>query len=310
MIDPIKKFLVAEWRKNITPAQIRRALQRKAPNLRVVENRYNGALQRIQLRINKDVRKAIEPLRKETIRQDAFDPVDALFGDIAKGILEIIESAFTQNVIFQASDATQAVNYRKYDTKLYNQIGINSAAPTELTEEMITNWIRRNTELITNVNAKQLTQLQGLFRDEAFTSIRAKDLNARINKIFKGTRNNVSLIASDQVQKLNGQLDEFKQTSAGIDGYYWSTSLDERVRTSHASRHGQFYRWNAPPPDGHPGQPIRCRCDAEPAVDKLLLSRKELKEEEAKQSEVFAKQRKQGIKLSAEGPIGGRRRKK
>jgi SPP1 gp7 family putative phage head morphogenesis protein len=303
MPDPLQTFLIAERRKRVTPSEVRRALGRKAPNLKVVENRYNAALQRVQVRINRQVREAIQPLIAETLRQDAFDPVDDLFDALAKGVLNIINSALMINIFDSAADATQAVNFRKYDTKLYNTIGINNVSATA-TDEMITNWIRRNTQLITNVNAKQLASLQGLFRDSAFTQVRASELQGAISKIFRGTRSNVKLIALDQVQKLNGQLDQMKQQDAGVEGYYWRTSRDERVRASHAAREGNFYTWDSPPPGGqHPGQEVMCRCDAEPAVDKLLFSGKELREEQARLRVENAELKRQAIARSAKGPL-------
>ena len=39
------------------------------------------------------------------------------------------------------------------------------------------------------------------------------------------------------------------------------------VHGNHWEREGQEFRWDQPPEDGHPGQPIECRCSAEPIID-------------------------------------------
>jgi SPP1 gp7 family putative phage head morphogenesis protein len=303
--DLVTSFLIQERRRHVTTAQARSAIGRRAPSLKTVETRYNGALQRAQVIINRQVRIAIEPLKKETLRQDAtLDPIDALFRDLAEGILEIINGALVQTAITTTAHATDAVNSRKYDISIYRQLGLN-AVPAEL----IDNWIKRNTDLITNTNAKQLRDLQGLFRDNAFSGIRATELEERINDIFRGTRKNIALIAQDQVQKLNGQLDQLKQTEAGIDGYYWRTSRDERVRSSHASREGQFFLWDKPPSGGHPGQDIRCRCDAEPALESLLFEGRELKQERKRIEAENTAKRAEAVRKSKIGPLKKKRRK-
>lgn len=39
--------------------------------------------------------------------------------------------------------------------------------------------------------------------------------------------------------------------------------LDERERAHHVDREGKQFDWDNPPDDGHPGEPILCRCYAE-----------------------------------------------
>lgn len=93
--------------------------------------------------------------------------------------------------------------------------------------------------------------------------VKGKDLTAK-------TKNRARLIASDQVGKLNGELTELRQTNLGVESYTWRTSLDERVRPTHDDREGKVYKWTDPPPDGNPGESIRCRCYASPLFDDIF----------------------------------------
>lgn len=77
------------------------------------------------------------------------------------------------------------------------------------------------------------------------------------------------LIARDQVNKFFGNLAKLRQEDLGVKAYIWRTSLDERVRPSHAAREGKRFSWDNPPEDGHPGQPINCRCVADPVLEEL-----------------------------------------
>ena len=65
-------------------------------------------------------------------------------------------------------------------------------------------------------------------------------------------------------------MTQARQMKLGIERYRWRTAGDTRVRTEHAMREGQIFSWDRPPPDGHPGQPINCRCYAEPVIEDVL----------------------------------------
>jgi SPP1 gp7 family putative phage head morphogenesis protein len=103
---------------------------------------------------------------------------------------------------------------------------------------------------------------------------------------FRKTKTRAKLIARDQVNKLNGQLTEMRQTELGITQYIWRTSVDERVRENHKVMEGKTCRWDnsAVYKSGgkwisrssiggvelHPGQDYQCRCYAEADFSTLL----------------------------------------
>lgn len=103
----------------------------------------------------------------------------------------------------------------------------------------------------------------------------SKSLAGRIQNLGNMTKERASFIARDQTAKLNSVLAEARQTDAGIETYTWRTAGDRRVvgapggpwkpskqHGNHWDRDGKVYSWKNPPPDGHPGQPIGCRCFA------------------------------------------------
>jgi len=55
-----------------------------------------------------------------------------------------------------------------------------------------------------------------------------------------------------------------RQQSVGLEEYTWRTVGDSDVRSEHQAREGKRFRYDNPPPDGHPGTPWGCRCFAEP----------------------------------------------
>lgn len=74
------------------------------------------------------------------------------------------------------------------------------------------------------------------------------------------------LIARDQTGKLYGQLNADRQKSLGVTQFIWRTMLDNRVRSEHEDREGETYDYSDPPDGELPGEPILCRCFAEPVI--------------------------------------------
>ncbi len=108
-----------------------------------------------------------------------------------------------------------------------------------------------------------------------------RSLLEQIQHLGQVDRKRARLIARDQTSKLTGVLNRTRQNSIGISEYIWRTVKDNRVvgkpggrypkpskaHGNHYERDGKVFRWDSPPPDGHPGWAIQCRCYAEPVVD-------------------------------------------
>lgn len=106
-------------------------------------------------------------------------------------------------------------------------------------------------------------------------------LSNRLARIGTLSQREAKRIARDQTSKLCTSLNAIRQQDAGINRYTWRNSQDQRVvgnpaglypqgnavHGDHWQREGQEFRWDQPPEDGHPGQPIHCRCTAEPIID-------------------------------------------
>jgi len=139
-------------------------------------------------------------------------------------------------------------------------------------EALLLEKIDENVNLIKTLQPQYLEQVreavtEGLNRGDDFFSIRE-----RLEQIES---TNVSyrpkLIARDQMNKLTGDLNMFRQMDLGIREYVWRTVGDSAVRPSHKANNGKTFSWGSPPPStGHPGHDINCRCTAEPVFDKWL----------------------------------------
>jgi len=126
-------------------------------------------------------------------------------------------------------------------------------------------WARENVALIKTMEADMFADLEA----EVLKAVAQgrTDLAKILEQRFGVAENRAKLIARDQVAKLNGKITEHRQTSLGIKKYQWSSSGDERVRKTHRALDGKVFEWSDPPPEGHPGMPIACRCTAEAVIE-------------------------------------------
>lgn len=105
----------------------------------------------------------------------------------------------------------------------------------------------------------QKTLLAGLERGVGVKQM-ARDLQKEVGM----SRNRALLIASNEMGNAAAYAAEHAAKEMGVTHYRWKTCRDRRVRDIHRARNNRVYAWAEPPSDGHPGQPIRCRCLAAP----------------------------------------------
>lgn len=124
-----------------------------------------------------------------------------------------------------------------------------------------------NLKLITNLTEDMFNRVGAIVKENL--AGRVEDLAGELQDGLDFSRARANLIARDQTLKLNGQLTRVRQQNSGIQEYIWTTSRDERVRPEHAELDGQTFRWDNPPPPGHPGEDYQCRCTAYPVIPGL-----------------------------------------
>lgn len=121
-----------------------------------------------------------------------------------------------------------------------------------------------NIRLVENAGRAYADDVRDIFEDPDNTGRTVDDLADMLVQRGNVSESRAELIARDQTLKLNGQVNQIRQTAAGIASYVWSTSHDERVRPEHAELDGQEFTWasGGAPDIGHPGEDIMCRCVA------------------------------------------------
>lgn len=134
----------------------------------------------------------------------------------------------------------------------------------------IEEFTRENVALIRTIPEQFFSDLEKNIAREVADGARFDKLAEIIEERYGIAENRAEFIARDQVSKFQGDLNRVRQQDLGIDKFIWRTSNDERVRPEHEARNGKTYKWSDPPDGETPGEPINCRCYAEPVLDDLL----------------------------------------
>jgi SPP1 gp7 family putative phage head morphogenesis protein len=204
----------------------------------------------------------------EVIRSDAFDDdIDSTFSEMERYLIGLLGlDAFGLIANYTANDVF-AFNQSKYDRGIYGAMGLNNISNSDLAR-MRTSWVKENVSLITAANTEQLSKVENIFRRASRDGMSRELIKDQVRRALATSESRAALIADDQIYKLDGQVDKFKQESAGLTTYIWRTMLDNRVRPKHRSLEGKRRSWKNDSP--HPGQEVRCRCFAQPDIKRFF----------------------------------------
>jgi SPP1 gp7 family putative phage head morphogenesis protein len=233
----------------------------------------------VQYIVKRDIVPALPRLLDERgpTRTDSADDIEAAFAAAAaaasKGLPEKTIEATAQATAIRVSEWSAD----QFQQQIQRVVQVNLYDDQSGLAQHLDLFVADNVKLIKSVAFGQLDDLKGVVTRGARAGLHHTEVAKQIQHQFGVTKNRAALIASDQIGKLNGELNQLRQTNLGVRRYRWSTSQDERVRHDHAALEGTIQEWKKPPvvnqrtgERGHPGQPVRCRCSAIPIIDDLL----------------------------------------
>lgn len=185
------------------------------------------------------------------------------FEDLRVWLLGFLGTGSTLPSIKQIMLAVDRFNRKQFHAVFRSVFGVDIFTTEPFLADLLAAWEAENIKLIKSIPSQYLDQLHGKIVAAVRAGKSSKMIAEVVRETFDLPRNRAKLIARDQIGKLNGQLTMARQKNIGVKSYVWRTSLDERVREEHKHREGEKFSWDEPPKDGHPGNPINCRCSAE-----------------------------------------------
>lgn len=210
---------------------------------------------------------------------------DATGGDVDKAIAELeleVDLAIPETLIEMEAQKHVIRVTKEQGAELQKQVhqvaAINLYDDHPGLAEHLEVAVADNVRLIKDLSKQQLKDMAGIITRGARQGLHHTVIASQLEDRFKLSKKRAALIATDQTGKLNGELNAIRQQNLGVRRYRWSTSKDERVRASHRALEGTIQRWDKPPvvdprtgARGHPGQPVRCRCQPIPIIDDVLV---------------------------------------
>lgn len=213
-----------------------------------------------------------------------------LIGRVLTGIVPILlargarRDAVSLSELWQTLQTTQRP--KAVLTKLFNQVnaetdralaarlpGLPIAAVVRNGAQLEEQWIRKNTDLLV-AGPRVQRAVEAVIAQPLDRGLSVREIQKQLETKLGVEARRAELIARDQTLKLAGQLQQARQTGAGIRRYVWTTSEDERVRPDHAKLDGTIQSWDAPPVvdqrtgrRAHPGGDFQCRCSPDPILD-------------------------------------------
>ncbi len=203
-------------------------------------------------------------------QDDANDELQAILNGISVEFGRRLTEDEIRRVTRFVGSQVSGFNLNQNDKVLRTVLGVDVFRSEPWVQSQINSFVTQNAKLIKSLEGQYLKDIELIVMQGVRQGITAKEVSKTIRNRFGVTKSRSELIARDQIGKLNGQMTGIRQQDIGVKSYIWRTSLDERVRPSHVSLENKVFSWTKPPPEGHPGEPINCRCYAEPVLEDLI----------------------------------------
>ena len=258
--------------------------------------RYPKSLEREYQRTLRAVVKSLSETTRQHFDQTLYDAEQQVDqASTSERIVQFIQDLYERNGVTLAAItkakriAMQLSGHTRQEfmAVLKSALKVDIFAAEPDLSRLLDEWTAENVRLIKSIPSEYFGRLQGIASRGLQEGKMADEIAGEIQDLYAVSNSRAQLIAVDQVGKLNGLISQHRQMTAGIKFYKWSTSLDARVRESHAEREGEYFAWpgtgmegkpykgktiHPPPPGGPPGYPIRCRCVALPVIDTDLIA--------------------------------------
>lgn len=142
---------------------------------------------------------------------------------------------------------------------------------TSITDQMVKEFALASVSQVESLGQEYREGVAQLVADATLRG-GTTSLREALTQYSEQVANKAEFYARDLVGDTVSKISASRQQSAGFPGYIWMTSLDSRVRDSHAELHGKYFTWAQQPPGLDkpgaklPGVDYNCRCTAYPAL--------------------------------------------
>ena len=199
--------------------------------------------------VSRAVKRTTEKLAR-AVRAESIVPIATKYGAAT--------SDFQRAQLAKQARAAVSIDVRKLS-------GVDRNVPRQIAQ-----FAQTNADLITGLGQRMAEDIAKVVEEGVVSGSRWETIAKRLEHVGGVTESRAALIARDQVGKLYADINRQRQGNLGVTRYVWRTVRDNRVREEHEALDGDSFEWSSPPPDGHPGEAVNCRCYADPDFSELL----------------------------------------
>lgn len=210
--------------------------------------------------------------KADAVRNDDYsDEVERIMNLIRENFFREYDEQEMKFFARKAAARTESFNAKTFQRQFKAVFGIQIPLVEPYLESTVNSFVKQNVSLIQSIPDTYFDRVENTVLREVQAGTLTDEIADDIQEAYGVSESKATLIARDQTGKLNGNLNQMRQTEVGVTRYEWSTSKDERVRPSHEEKEGNIYDWSDPPADtGHPGEDFQCRCSAIPVFDEEI----------------------------------------
>lgn len=204
-----------------------------------------------------------------SVRTDA-DEIGNTLDEIQTEFLSKWSRRRMTSLVRPVAEEIERFHATQLNRSLRAAVGVDVVGSEPWLEKSIDEFTAENVGLIKSIPTRFFDDLETNLKRELADGARWEELAGIVEERYGVAQSRAELIARDQAGKFFGDLNRVRQGDLGIERFTWRTMHDNRVREEHEDRDGETYAWNAPPEGETPGEPVLCRCYAEPDLSALL----------------------------------------
>jgi SPP1 gp7 family putative phage head morphogenesis protein len=206
-------------------------------------------------------------------RQDApEDDLRAFIEAMAEDLFGTVPNEQVRRLAASFGRRVSVFQREQLQRQMKAALGIDVVRAEPFVAPIIESFAAENVSLIKSIPRRFFDDLEKQLVGAVADGKRPEELQQILVDRYGVAESSAKLVARDQIGKLYGELNQARQEDLGIKGYFWRGVQDNREREEHEVREGRFFEWDDPPEDGHPGEPVNCRCYAEPDFSPILDS--------------------------------------
>lgn len=214
---------------------------------------------------------ALLEYEQDGLRQDSVENIEQQLDNLSARFATVMTDEAIRQYIYEHSREILAYTKRQWIRSIHAITGVDPLLHDAVMERIVKAHVRENVSLIKSIPQKYYNDIDRVVMSGVRSGSMLKDIEQGIKDVYPPNYDRASLIARDQTGSLNAAIVDEQYKQANLTTYVWRCMQDSRVRGnplgkypnatySHWDREGKVFSVDDPPPDGHPGEPIQCRC--------------------------------------------------